>query len=107
MYLALRHSVPLQYLVWVTYPLALILFSAIVCQIVSPQAVGSGIPELKTIIRGAVLQEYLTFRTFLAKVLGLTAVLSTGLPVGKEVSRHRVRVPNPPSPTLRGREGGG
>ncbi|XP_078394302.1 chloride channel protein-like, partial [Cetorhinus maximus] len=84
MYLELQYNVGLQYLVWIGYPLALIIFSAVICQVLSPQAVGSGIPELKTIIRGAVLQEYLTFRTFVAKVLGLTAVLSSGLPVGKE-----------------------
>ncbi|XP_041038390.1 chloride channel protein-like [Carcharodon carcharias] len=84
MYLEMQHNVGLQYLVWIGYPLALIIFSVVLCQALSPQAVGSGIPELKTIIRGAVLQEYLTFRTFIAKVLGLTAVLSSGLPVGKE-----------------------
>ncbi|XP_069774261.1 LOW QUALITY PROTEIN: chloride channel protein-like [Narcine bancroftii] len=74
----------LQYLVWVCYPLALILFSSLFCQMVSPQAVGSGIPELKTIIRGAVLHEYLTLRTFVAKTVGLTAALSAGFPLGKE-----------------------
>lgn len=46
---------------------------------------GSGIPEMKTMIRGVVMQEYLTLRTLLAKVTGLTASLGSGLPVGKEV----------------------
>nr|P21564.1 RecName: Full=Chloride channel protein; AltName: Full=ClC-0 [Torpedo marmorata]CAA40078.1 chloride channel protein [Torpedo marmorata] len=77
-------NIGLQYLVWVCYPLALILFSSLFCQIVSPQAVGSGIPELKTIIRGAVLHEYLTLRTFVAKTVGLTVALSAGFPLGKE-----------------------
>ncbi|KAJ8000044.1 hypothetical protein DPEC_G00200730 [Dallia pectoralis] len=45
---------------------------------------GSGIPELKTILRGVVLKEYLTFRAFVAKVIGLTAGLGSGMPVGKE-----------------------
>jgi len=46
---------------------------------------GSGIPEVKTMIRGVVLKEYLTLRTLVAKVVGLMAALGSGLPVGKEV----------------------
>ncbi|XP_042151568.1 chloride channel protein 1 isoform X2 [Oncorhynchus tshawytscha] len=44
----------------------------------------SGIPELKTILRGVVLKEYLTLKAFIAKVIGLTAGLGSGMPVGKE-----------------------
>nr|CAD7432037.1 unnamed protein product [Timema monikensis] len=44
----------------------------------------SGIPEMKTILRGVALKEYLTFRTLVAKVLGLTATLGSGMPLGKE-----------------------
>lgn len=46
---------------------------------------GSGIPELKTILRGVVLKEYLTLKAFIAKVIGLTLALGSGMPVGKEV----------------------
>lgn len=46
---------------------------------------GSGIPEMKTIMRGVVLKEYLTLRTLIAKVVGLSAALGSGLPIGKEV----------------------
>ncbi|XP_042305968.1 chloride channel protein 1 isoform X2 [Sceloporus undulatus] len=84
MYKELHPSIPMQYLAWVTYPLILILFAALFCQLVSPQAVGSGIPELKTIMRGVVLKEYLTPKAFLAKVVSLTAGLGSGIPVGKE-----------------------
>ena len=71
---------------------------------------GSGIPEMKTILRGVVLKEYLTFKTLVAKVrqlfridlgvtnpsescfdllprfqvIGLTCTLGSGLPLGKE-----------------------
>lgn len=48
-------------------------------------AAGSGIPEMKTILRGVALKEYLTFRTLVAKVVGLTATLGSGMPLGKEV----------------------
>ncbi|NXA00128.1 CLCN1 protein, partial [Nesospiza acunhae] len=83
-YGALHPNVPLQYAVWVAIPLGLILFAASFCHFVSPQAVGSGIPELKTIMRGVVLKEYLTLKAFVAKVVALTAGLGSGMPVGKE-----------------------
>lgn len=61
---------------------------------------GSGIPELKTILRGVVLKEYLTLKAFVAKVIGLTASLGSGMPVGKEVnespfSSHSAVIPPP------------
>ncbi|XP_037695147.1 chloride channel protein 2 isoform X2 [Choloepus didactylus] len=77
-------NILLQYLAWVTYPIVLITFSAGFTQILAPQAVGSGIPEMKTILRGVVLKEYLTLKTFVAKVIGLTCALGSGMPLGKE-----------------------
>lgn len=50
-----------------------------------PMSPGSGIPEMKTILRGVVLKEYLTLKTFVAKVIGLTCALGSGMPLGKEV----------------------
>lgn len=51
---------------------------------------GSGIPEMKTILRGVVLKEYLTVKAFAAKVVGLTAGLGSGMPVGKEVKLSNI-----------------
>lgn len=84
MYGGLESNVFLQYLAWVTYPVVLISFSAGFTHIVAPQAAGSGIPEMKTILRGVVLKEYLTLKTFVAKVIGLTCALGSGMPLGKE-----------------------
>ncbi|XP_022058920.2 chloride channel protein 2a isoform X2 [Acanthochromis polyacanthus] len=84
MYGGLDSNMLLQYIAWVTYPVVLITFSAGFTQILAPQAVGSGIPEMKTILRGVVLKEYLTFKTFVAKVIGLTCALGSGMPLGKE-----------------------
>lgn len=75
-----------QYVAWVTLPVCLILFSAGFVHLVAPQSIGSGIPEMKTILRGVALKEYLTFKTLVAKVIGLTATLGSGMPLGKEVS---------------------
>lgn len=41
---------------------------------------------MKTILRGVVLKEYLTLKTFVAKVIGLTCALGSGMPLGKEVT---------------------
>ncbi|XP_018409307.1 PREDICTED: chloride channel protein 1 [Nanorana parkeri] len=78
------HNVWYQYMAWVSYPVVLIVFAAVFCHIVAPQAIGSGIPELKVILRGVVLKEYLTLKAFVAKVVGLTASLGSGMPLGKE-----------------------
>ncbi|XP_051920974.1 chloride channel protein 1 isoform X2 [Hippocampus zosterae] len=84
MYGELKGNVALQYLAWISYPMILVMFASLFCHLVSPQAIGSGIPELKTILRGVVLKEYLTLKAFVAKVIGLTAGLGSGMPVGKE-----------------------
>lgn len=73
-----------QYLAWVSLPVCLILFSAGFVHLIAPQSIGSGIPEMKTILRGVALKEYLTFKTLVAKVIGLTATLGSGMPLGKE-----------------------
>lgn len=41
---------------------------------------------MKTILRGVTLKNYLTFKTLVAKVIGLTLILGSGMPLGKEVS---------------------
>ncbi|VDM56920.1 unnamed protein product [Angiostrongylus costaricensis] len=39
---------------------------------------------MKTILRGFMLKEYLSFRTLILKMIGLTLSLGSGLPLGKE-----------------------
>uniref|UniRef100_A0A087Y5R5 Chloride channel protein 2 n=1 Tax=Poecilia formosa TaxID=48698 RepID=A0A087Y5R5_POEFO len=84
MYGSLDSNVFLQYLAWVACPVVLITLSAGFIQILAPQGVGSGIPEMKTILRGVVLKEFLTFKMLVAKVIGLISVLGSGMPLGKE-----------------------
>jgi hypothetical protein len=36
-------------------------------------------------MHGVILKEYVTFRTLIAKMVGLTMSLGSGLPIGKEV----------------------
>ncbi|XP_067826629.1 chloride channel K isoform X2 [Heptranchias perlo] len=68
----------LQYISWTVYPIAMTTFSTGFSQSVSPQSGGSGIPELKTILTGVLLEEYLTMKNFGAKVVGLTCSLAAG-----------------------------
>jgi chloride channel 2 len=81
----LDYSITVQYFAWIILPILLVWFSAGFVHLIAPQAIGSGIPEMKTILRGVTLKEYLTFKTLFAKVIGLTASLGSGLPLGKEV----------------------
>lgn len=74
----------IQYLGWCVTPIVLVTFSSGFVHLCSPTAIGSGIPEMKTILRGVILNEYLTFRTLIAKIVGLTFTLGSGLPLGKE-----------------------
>jgi len=71
-------------LVYVLFCTSFCMLSALVVRFVSPQAAGSGLPELKSILSGVVLPRYLNYRTFLAKTVGLIFVLSGGLSVGRE-----------------------
>ncbi|XP_023932037.1 chloride channel protein 2-like [Lingula anatina] len=84
LYKELGEYPPLQFFAWVLYPIAFILFSTGFVHIVAPNAIGSGIPEMKTILRGVVLKEYLTLKTLVSKVVGLCSSLGSRLPIGKE-----------------------
>ncbi|XP_078498669.1 chloride channel protein ClC-Kb-like [Lissotriton helveticus] len=68
----------LKYLSWIVYPIALSSFSTGFAQSITPHSGGSGIPELKTILSGVILEEYLTIKNFGAKVVGLTCTLAAG-----------------------------
>ncbi|XP_053574346.1 chloride channel protein ClC-Kb isoform X3 [Bombina bombina] len=68
----------LQYFSWVLFHVLLMCVSAGVAKYISPQAAGSGIPELKVTLRGVVLEEFFTFRTFIAKLIGVTCTLAAG-----------------------------
>ncbi|XP_078374298.1 chloride channel protein 2-like isoform X2 [Oculina patagonica] len=73
-----------QYIVWTSFPLILVTFSVGFTYLVSPHAIGSGIPEMKVILRGTVLKRYLSLRTLIAKVIGLLTALGSSIPIGKE-----------------------
>uniref|UniRef100_A0A183VA66 Chloride channel protein n=1 Tax=Toxocara canis TaxID=6265 RepID=A0A183VA66_TOXCA len=69
---------------WILYITLMTGASALFCHLFARQAVGSGIPEVKVIMHGFAMKNYLTFKTMVAKMVGLTLALGSGLPVGKE-----------------------
>ncbi|XP_068270954.1 LOW QUALITY PROTEIN: chloride channel protein ClC-Kb-like [Nyctibius grandis] len=68
----------LKYLSWTMYPTVLAAFSTGFSQSITPHSGGSGIPELKTILTGVMLEDYLAVQNFGAKVVGLTCTLACG-----------------------------
>ncbi|KAL9656395.1 hypothetical protein ABK040_005161 [Willaertia magna] len=50
----------------------------------APAAAGSGIPELKTILGGFIIKDFLNFITLPVKTIGLILSVGSGLVVGKE-----------------------
>jgi chloride channel 2 len=76
----------LKFFIWIIFPLVLMTIAMVIVRVLSPQAAGSGVAEMKVILRGVVLKEYLSFPTLVAKVLSLPLVIGSGLPLGKDVS---------------------
>ncbi|CCD73176.1 Chloride channel protein [Caenorhabditis elegans] len=68
---------------WCGYMIGLVAASACFVHYVAPQAIGSGIPEMKTIIRGVILVDYLTLKTLVSKIFGVAMALGSGVPIGK------------------------
>lgn len=68
----------LKYLSWTMYHVALSAFATGFAQSITPHSGGSGIPELKVILSGVLLEEYLSIQNFGAKVVGLACTLACG-----------------------------
>uniref|UniRef100_A0A1I7SES9 Chloride channel protein n=1 Tax=Bursaphelenchus xylophilus TaxID=6326 RepID=A0A1I7SES9_BURXY len=81
---AIKVDYVLGFTSWVMYMVLFVGAGAICCKYISKQAMGSGIPELKVIMNGFVLPNYLTLPTLVAKMLSLIAILGCGMPMGKE-----------------------
>jgi len=69
---------------YVVISVAFAAVSAALVRAFAPMARGSGIPEVKTILGGFVMNEVLEFKTLVVKVIGLTLSVSSGMSLGKE-----------------------
>lgn len=77
-------SVPLSLLCWIAFSCVLVWVVYMITMMWVPSAAGSGIPEVKVILSGNDMPQYLTFKTLVGKVLGLALVIGAGLFAGKQ-----------------------
>ena len=76
-------NVGTAYATYVCYNTACILCASLLTAW-SPQAYASGLPPLKAFLNGVQVPNLLTLKTLFAKTAGVTLVVSTGLPLGRE-----------------------
>jgi len=72
------------YAVYLTHTLVFVAIALYITQTLAPNAAGSGLPEMKCILSGLTLAKYLSRRTLVAKVLGVTCGLGSGMIVGRQ-----------------------
>ena len=74
----------LDYMLWIGTSCAYAAAAAAVTRFLSPNAAGSGIPTVKSILSGMYMPKHLDLRTLLAKMGGLILSYGAGLSIGKE-----------------------
>ncbi|XP_018575781.1 chloride channel protein 2 [Anoplophora glabripennis] len=84
LYTELAENMFSKWVAWICLPFCLILWDVGLTHLVAPQAAGSGIPQIKTSLRGVFMKEFLTYKILIAKWLGITATIGSGMPLGKE-----------------------
>ena len=63
----------IDFLQWTVLSLVLVLIAVAWTTKVQPMAIGSGLPEMKSVLSGHEIKGYLTLQTFASKVVGLIA----------------------------------
>lgn len=79
LYISVVSNPSAQLALWIFYSVVVLILAA-TFSLISPVAPGSGIPQLKVLIVGAVpWEKYLGWRTFIAKALGLVFAAGAGV----------------------------
>lgn len=73
-----------DYLLYTAYRVFILVLGVACTYFVCPNAAGSGIPEMRSILGGFPFPNYLSKRTLIAKCFGLIFALGSGLSIGKE-----------------------
>jgi chloride channel 2 len=81
---SLTNNYFVNYMAWVAFGMASCTLAAALVHVVGPYSAGSGIPAVKSILSGVLMEHYLSFRTLITKITGLICVYAAGLFVGKE-----------------------
>lgn len=82
--LSLVDNMALQYCLWISSIVLPVWFATKFVQLVAPQSSGSGIPEIKAIIKGVEVKDFLTVDTLVAKAVGLILISGSTLPLGEK-----------------------
>lgn len=72
------------YVVYILHTLIFVGLALYFTHTIAPNAAGSGLPEMKCILSGLTLAKYLSRETLVAKVLGVTCGLGSGMIVGRQ-----------------------
>ncbi|ETI47645.1 hypothetical protein F441_08137 [Phytophthora nicotianae CJ01A1] len=92
----------LGYLFYILFRVFILLLGVGCTVLICPEAVGSGIPEMRSILGGFPFPNYLTGRALIAKCFALILALGSGLTIGKEgpfvhlssiIARQLLRLP--------------
>ena len=88
---SVRHSVTfyfenaaLSYVVWMLWGAVVAMAATGIPARIDENAVGSGLPQMKSILSGFVINRYMSLRTLVSKTLGLCFAHGAGLSIGKE-----------------------
>ena len=73
-----------SYTIWTGSSLVLCGLSVACVHLIGPSAAGSGIPQMKCVLAGVQIHDYLSTRTLVAKAASLVLALAGGLSIGKE-----------------------
>eukprot|EP01138_Halocafeteria_seosinensis_P009944 gb/GECG01010156.1/.p1 GENE.gb/GECG01010156.1/~~gb/GECG01010156.1/.p1 ORF type:complete len:904 (+),score=81.96 gb/GECG01010156.1/:1-2712(+) len=73
-----------NYLLWIMWAFVFCIFALGAGHVITPLAEGSGIPQMKSVLAGTALDQYLSLRVLIAKIIGFTTAMTGGLSVGRE-----------------------
>uniref|UniRef100_A0A3Q3XH40 Uncharacterized protein n=1 Tax=Mola mola TaxID=94237 RepID=A0A3Q3XH40_MOLML len=78
LYMKLDGHILLQFFCWTLYPACLCAVAASFSHNICPSSTGSGIPEVRTMLAGITMPDYLSLTNLFTKFLGLTCTLAAG-----------------------------
>lgn len=79
-----QQSYPVVFVLYSLTNLTLALLSAALCVWIAPEAIGSGIPEVKAYLNGVRVKRFSSVRLFCVKIVGTILSISSGLAIGPE-----------------------
>eukprot|EP01105_Mastigella_eilhardi_P022560 TRINITY_DN5561_c0_g1_i2.p1 TRINITY_DN5561_c0_g1~~TRINITY_DN5561_c0_g1_i2.p1 ORF type:complete len:761 (+),score=206.74 TRINITY_DN5561_c0_g1_i2:235-2283(+) len=78
------HGLLAQFVFWALSLYVLAVAAWLLARNINPCSIGSGVPEMRTLISGAEMPQYLTLSTLIGKVLSLSCAIGSGMFVGKQ-----------------------